>query len=124
MRGDALFNLGLAYLKRGRAANGEVAGTSFRSATRTYRSMLLADPANADARWNYELALQEEQQSGSSGGGGGGSSGQQSQEETVASGALDRDQAAQLLDAAAREESDVRSRQRPPDRQPPGGKDW
>ena len=124
MRADALFNLGLAYLKRGSVASGEAAGASFLNAARTYRSLLLADPGDADARWNYELALQEEQQSGSSGGGGGGSSGQQSPEPAASSGDLDRDQAAQLLDAAAREESEVRSRQRPPDRTPQGGRDW
>lgn len=124
LRNDALFNLGLAYLKRGRDASGSVVGSSFRSAARAYRSILLGNPGDADARWNYELALREEQSSGSSGGGGGGSSGQQPQQPSASSGELDREQAAQLLDAAAREESEVRARQRPPDRDPPRGRDW
>jgi Ca-activated chloride channel family protein len=125
VRTNAQFNLGLAYLRRARALNGEAAGTSFRSAARAYRSVLLAAPRDSAARWNYELALREERESGASSGGGDGQGGPQPQQSSAASGDLDRGQAAQLLDAAAREESDVRSRQRPPDRTPAvRGRDW
>jgi Ca-activated chloride channel family protein len=124
LRNDALFNLGLAYLKRGLAERGEVAATSLKNAVRAYRTVLLGQPADSAARWNYELSLRK-LESASSGGGGGGGSPERQSAGAATSGELARDQAAQLLDAAAREETSVRARQRQPDRAPAvRGRDW
>jgi tetratricopeptide (TPR) repeat protein len=46
-RARGLFNLGYAYYQAGR----------YHDAVLTYREFLRLDPANADARYNYELAL-------------------------------------------------------------------
>lgn len=122
LRSQLLYNLGLAYLKRGNAATGNIASMSFRNAVRAYRSVLLENPNDDAARWNYELAKKQEQSASSSGGG----SGQgDDPDRNPEGGALPTEQASQLLDAAARDERDVRERtQRNVRPTPVRGRDW
>jgi Ca-activated chloride channel family protein len=126
VRDVAWYNLGLAYLRRGLATPGDAGVTSLRGAVRAYRQVLLATPADSAARWNYELAvraLQQRDRSSSGGGGGGGGGRDRAGQGTDPS--LERAQAEQLLDAAARDERDTRSRQRPGQPTPPArGRDW
>jgi Ca-activated chloride channel family protein len=120
---DALFNLGLAYLRRGLATRGDAAATSLRGAMRAYRSVLLAAPDDADARWNYELAVRRLQEASSSPSGGGGGRGNAGNGEQPTS--LAQEQAAQILDAAAREERASQERtQRPARTTATRGPDW
>jgi Ca-activated chloride channel family protein len=128
IRYRALFNLGLAHLKRGLAMPPQQADEPLDAALATYKKVLLLRSGDMDAKWNYELALRKKQQGG--GGGGGGSSGSnpnpspESQSQRP-SGGLGEKQAEQLLGSAAREERDVQQkRQRQTRVQPPGGKDW
>jgi Ca-activated chloride channel family protein len=129
LRYRATFNLGLAYLKAGRAGATGADSTrrSFAAAVVLYKRALLMRPHEVDAKWNYELALEELQQSAS----GGASSQQQRQQpdpepRESESGNLGREQAEQLLNSAAREEQAVQGRKqqdaRPTTRR--GGKDW
>ena len=110
VRDRAQFNLALAHLKRGRAAD----PSSLTLAAELYKKYLLLHPRDADAKWNYELALREPQ--GGEGGGKGDAKPQQaspSPEQAPApqpQGGLDRRQAEQLLDNAARDERDVQGR--------------
>lgn len=130
LRYRATFNLGLAYLKAGRASAPGADSTrrAFAAAVETYKRAILMRPDDVDAKWNYELALQDLLQSG-----GGGSNQdqprqqqQQPQPQQPQSGDLGREQAEQLLNSAAREEQAVQGRKqqeaRPTTRR--GGKDW
>jgi len=129
LRYRALFNLGLAHLKRGLALPPQQADEPLNEALATYKKVLLLRSGDLDAKWNYELALRKQQQGG--GGGGGGSDDQnpnpspQSQSQAP-SGGLGERQAEQLLGSAAREERDVQQRRQRQQRQEPprGGKDW
>jgi Ca-activated chloride channel family protein len=128
------FNLGLAHLQRGLAAAGDSGASELDAALDAYKRVLLSNPADADARWNYELALRK-RKGGSGGGGGGGGGGgdaptapepQPGASGSSASRTLGRRQAAEVLNNAAREERDVQGkiqRQSQTDI-PPGGKDW
>ena len=129
LRFRALFNLGLAHLRRGLAAGPDNGSDDVQAALATYKKALLLRPDELDAKWNYELALRDKkQQSGGGGGGGGGGNGSPSPESSQnPSGGLGMNQAAQLLASAAREERDVEARQqqrRTSAEPPPGGKDW
>ncbi len=129
LRFRALFNLGLAHLRRGLAAGPDNGSDDVQAALATYKKALLLRPDELDAKWNYELALHDKkQQSGGGGGGGGGGNGSPSPESSQnPSGGLGMNQAAQLLASAAREERDVEARQqqrRTSAEPPPGGKDW
>lgn len=131
LRYRATFNLGLAFLKAGQASAPGADSTrrAFAAAVETYKRAILMRPGDVDAKWNYELALQELQQSG-----GGGSNQdqprqqqqQQPQPQQPQSGDLGREQAEQLLNSAARDEQAVQGRKqqeaRPATRR--GGKDW
>jgi Ca-activated chloride channel homolog len=125
------FNLGLAHLRRGLAAPADSGSSELDAALDAYKRILLDRPADADARWNYELALRQ-RKGGGGGGGGGGSNDAPSNTPPPprpnggGAGALGRRQAEELLNSAAREERDVEGkalRQNPPD-MPPGDKDW
>jgi Ca-activated chloride channel family protein len=128
VRYRALFNLGLAHLKRGLALEGDEAAAPLDSTLAAYKQVLLLRYDDLDAKWNYELALRKKQ----SGGGGGGASQSQSQapapqrEEPQPSGGLAQRQAEQLLGSAAREEREVQAKRQRQNRvePPPGGKDW
>jgi Ca-activated chloride channel family protein len=131
VRYRALFNLGLAHLRRGLSLDGEEANAPLDSALAAYKQVLLLRNDDVDAKWNYELALRKRQSGG--GGGGGGASQSQPQspsapqrEEPQPSGGLAQRQAEQLLGSAAREERDVQARRQRQSRvePPPGGKDW
>jgi Ca-activated chloride channel family protein len=127
VRYRALFNLGLAHLRRGLALEGNEAAAPLDSALAAYKQVLLLRHADMDAKWNYELALRKKQ---SGGGGGGGSQSQAAsapqREEPQPSGGLAQRQAEQLLGSAAREERDVQAKRQRQNRvePPPGGKDW
>ena len=123
----ARFNGGLAHLVRGRAAQGDSASAEFKAALATYKRVLLQRPNDLDAKWNYELALEQQKKGG--GGGGGGQSNaapSPSQQEQKPQPTLAQRQAEQLLGSAEREERDVQSKKQKQNKPepPPGGKDW
>lgn len=127
IRYRALFNLGLAHLKRGLAAPPQQASEPLDAALAAYKKVLLLRSGDEDAKWNYELALRKKQQGG--GGGGGGESNPNPSPQSEAprpSGGLGQRQAEQLLGSAAREERDVQSKRQRQTRSepPPRGKDW
>ena len=129
LRYRALFNLGLAHLKIGRASARDADSTrrALATAVELYKRVLLMRPGDADAQWNYELALTELDQQSS-----GGSSQQQNNPEQQQQPreppppSLGRDQAEQLLSSAARDEQAVQGRKQRESRptQPRRGKDW
>lgn len=136
LRFRALFNLGLAALRRGLAAQGEQAEAALDVALVAYKRALILRPTDRDAKWNYELALRKKQ-SGGGGGGGGGNDDKQDQQPQPDSrndpqpqprpaGGLGQQQAEQLLNSAARDEREVQGKKQKQNRAepPPGGKDW
>jgi Ca-activated chloride channel family protein len=135
VRYRAWFNLGLAHLRRGLASAADSGASELDAALDAYKRILLDRPTDADARWNYELALRQKKGGGGGGGGGAGGGGGSSDAQSKTpppprpnggAGALGRRQAEELLNSAAREERDVEGkalRQTPPD-VPPGDKDW
>lgn len=127
LRDRALYNLGLAQLQRAKRAEGDERLQSVRAALAAYRTLLLAHPADANARWNYELALRLRNTPPPQSAGGGSRDEQQSPPQATRDpSAMSKQQAEQLLDAAARDERDTQSRRRrvPQRDRPPGGKDW
>jgi tetratricopeptide (TPR) repeat protein len=142
LRFRALFNLGAVHLRRGLAvANGDAnAGGQAPDTTATsgsnddrqeldaalavYREALLLQPGSIDAKWNYELALRK-RQGGGGGGGGGGGQGTPPPEappEPQPAGGVDRRQAEQLLNAAAREERQTQGQAATPLAAAPAGR--
>lgn len=110
LRTRARYNLGLAYLKRGLKLDGDARSAALQSARRAFRTVLLERPGNPEAQWNYELALRAP-----TGGGGGSSNNQQNQSQSpppapTPQGAMSKQQAEALLDAAAREERETQAR--------------
>lgn len=74
------YNLGQRYLEDARAAerqNPQAAPGLYDAAVEAYRQALRLRPGDADAKWNYELALRERDEAMQQQGGGGG--GQQDQ---------------------------------------------
>jgi Ca-activated chloride channel family protein len=130
LRYRTLFNLGLAHLEQGLAAQGEGRMEKLDAALATYKKVILMRPDDVDAKWNYELALHEKK--GGGGGGGGGQSDNaadspaNSQQNPQPQGGMGQRQAEQLLGSAAREERDVQAKKQKQNRvePPPGGKDW
>lgn len=129
LRYRALFNLGLAQLRIGRMAARDADSTRriLGTAVELYKRVLLMRPDDVDAKWNYELALNEISQLSSSS--------QQEQQEPQDQRrdpdeppppSLGRDQAEQLLSSAAREEQAVQGRKQREARPTPTrrGKDW
>ena len=136
LRFRALFNLGLAALRRGLAAQGDQGEAALDVALVAYKRALILRPADRDAKWNYELALRKKQ-SGGGGGGGGSDDKQQDQQPQPDSrndpqpqprpaGGLGQQQAEQLLNSASRDEREVQGKKQKQNRAepPPGGKDW
>lgn len=137
VRYRAGFNLGLAHLRQGLAAEGEAGAKALDAALAAYKDVLLMRSGDADAKWNYELALREKENKGGGGGGGGGeedpapSSAPDPNAESEApaerpQGTLGQGQAEQILNAAERDERDVQEKRRER-AQPPKtrtGKDW
>lgn len=68
------YNLGQRFLEDARSSDDPRAGTAlYDAAVEAYRQALRLRPGDADAKWNYELALRErEEQMQQQGGGGGG----------------------------------------------------
>jgi Ca-activated chloride channel homolog len=123
----ARFNAGYVSLVMGRTPQNPEAEVAFAAARAAYRAFLSERPADADAKWNYELALRKPPppQGGGGGGGGGGDAKNDKQDEQPQNqGGLDQKQAEALLNSAAREERDVQGRKQRQGRTPPGGKDW
>lgn len=129
LRYRALFNLGLAHLEIGRASARDADSTrrALATAVELYKRVLLMRPGDADAQWNYELALTELDQQ-SSGGGSEPQNDPQRQQEPgePPSPSLGREQAEQLLSSAARDEQAVQGRKQRETRPttPRRGKDW
>ena len=126
LRYNALYNLGLAYLRQARDAKSNEATGAFASSAEAYKRALQLRPGEIAAKWNFELASQEKSKSS-----GGGANQQQNpqhqqQEKQRQGSTLDKRQAEQLLSSAQREERDVQAkkqRENQPER-PPAGKDW
>lgn len=65
------YNLGQRYLEDARQSQDPQAkGALYEAAVESYRQALRLSPDDADAKWNYELSLQERDQQASGGGGG------------------------------------------------------
>ncbi|MBI2407996.1 MAG: VWA domain-containing protein [Gemmatimonadetes bacterium] len=126
LRDRAMYNLGLAQLQRARRAEGEERTQSVRAALAAYRTLLLAHADDADARWNYELALRLRKSPPPQSGAGGAREEEMSTPQQRDPSGMSEQQAQQLLDAAARDERDTQARRRrtPQRDRPPGGKDW
>jgi Ca-activated chloride channel family protein len=127
VRDRALFNLGLAHLKRARVGGDSAQGAAQQAAA-MYRQVLLAHPRDEDARWNYELAIRQQppEEGGAPRPEDGGSARPEPEDGAPPSGGLSSAQAKQLLENAARDERDTqerRQRRARPDG-PPQGKDW
>jgi Ca-activated chloride channel family protein len=122
----ARFNGGLAHLLPGLKASRDSAGEDFKQALAHYKRVLLQRPADLDAKWNYELALEKQKKGGGGGGGQANASQAPAQQEPKPQPTLAQRQAEQILGSAQREERDVQSKKQKQSRQepPPGGKDW
>jgi Ca-activated chloride channel family protein len=122
----ARFNAGLAHLKLGLAAKGDSADAPLKAALALYKLVLLQRPTDADAKWNYELALRKQKSGGGGGGGQSNASSSPATQQPKPQPTLAQRQAEQLLGSAEREERDVQSKKQKQNRPepPPGGKDW
>ena len=125
LRYNALYNLGLCYLRQARDAKSSEATSAYASSADAYKRALQLRPNEVAAKWNYELASQEKSKSS----GGSANQPQQKQQQLDKQqqpGSLDKRQAEQLLSSAQREERDVQAKKQhenQPER-PPAGKDW
>jgi Ca-activated chloride channel family protein len=129
VRQRALYNLGLAQLRRGlRSEDGD--RRPLEAAISAYRTLLLQRSDDADAKWNYELAMRLQQKQLGGGGDKNDQKGprqpQQQRGEPDDSRAMSRQQAEQLLSSAARDEKETQAKRQRGTRQekPPGKKDW
>ena len=130
------FNLGLAHLRQGLAAEGDAGTKALDAALAAYKDVLLMRSDDLDAKWNYELALREKENSGGGGGGGGENDPSPSNEPDPSAtpeapapqpqGNLGQGQAEQILNAAERDERDVQEKRRERAQPPKSrtGKDW
>lgn len=127
VRERALYNLGLAHLRRARQADASDGGREASAAAGAYRSLLMQKSDDADARWNYELALRmQKQQQGGGGGNNDKDNQQEQQQQQQPRQQMSRQQAEQLLASAQRDEKETQGKRQRGTRQerPPGGKDW
>ncbi|MDZ7631009.1 MAG: VWA domain-containing protein [Gemmatimonadaceae bacterium] len=133
LRYRALFNLGLANLRRARAVPEAAAAPLYSAAVAAYKRALRTRTDDADAKWNLELALREQQKGGGGGGGGasgGGGGGQQPPPAAPPPGKgqqdLEKQRADAVLNSAARDERDVQTRRQRDGqrREAAAGKDW
>ena len=128
LRYRALFNYGLANLRRARAASTVEAGPLYSAAVAAYKRALRTRTDDPDAKWNLELALREQQKGG--GGGGGGAGGKPPPPPNPPPGKgqqeLDKQRAEAVLNSAARDERDVQTRRQRDGqrRDAPVGRDW
>ena len=130
LRFRALFNLGLANLRRARSAPATEAGPYYSAAVAAYKRALRTRTDDADAKWNLELALREQQASGGGGGRGGGGAAKQppppNAPPSKGQQQLDKQRAEAVLNSAARDEREVQTRRQRDGqrREAPVGKDW
>jgi Ca-activated chloride channel homolog len=128
LRFRALFNLGLANLRRARASAPNDASPYYSAAVAAYKRALRTRSDDPDAKWNLELAIRDQQQrSGGAGGGGGGAEPPpQPPPPSKAQKELDKQRADAVLNSASRDERDVQTkRQRDGTRrEAPNGRDW
>ena len=128
LRFRALFNLGLANLRRGRSATPLDAAPYLDAAVAAYKRALRTRTDDPEAKWNLELALREQQRN--RGGGGGGGGGQQPPPPTPPPSKgqqdLDKQRADAVLNSAARDERDVQARKQRDGRRrdATAGRDW
>ena len=128
LRYRALFNFGLANLRRARGVSATEAGPFLSAAVGAYKRALRTRTDDPDAKWNLELALREQQKNGGAGGGGGG--GKQPPPPTPPPGKgqkeLDKQRADAVLNSAARDEREVQTRRQRDGqrREAPVGRDW
>ncbi|HKH90317.1 MAG TPA: VWA domain-containing protein [Gemmatimonadaceae bacterium] len=130
------FNGGYTHLVRGLAKAQDSSGAppsdsasaQLKLALADYKRVLIQQPTDLDAKWNYELALEKEKQGGGGGGGGGQSNASEAPAENKPKPqpTLAQRQAEQLLGSAEREEREVQGKKQKQNRPepPPGGKDW
>lgn len=129
LRFRALFNLGLANLRRARSASPTEAAPLYASAVAAYKRALRTRTDDPDAKWNLELALREQQKS-AGGGGGSGAGGKQppppNPPPSKGQQQLDRQRAEAVLNSAARDEREVQTRRQRDGqrREAPVGRDW
>jgi tetratricopeptide (TPR) repeat protein len=125
----ALYNLGLSRLKRALKNDEADRQRAAEGAMAAYRSLLQEQPGDADAKWNYELAMRVKRQQQ----GGGSSQNRQQNNPQQSQGTpreqqqqMSKQQAEQLLAAASRDERDTQARKQAGSRtqRPPGGKEW
>ena len=104
------------------------ASAQLKLALADYKRVLIQRPSDLDAKWNYELALEQEKKGGGGGGGGGQSDASEApaQNKPKPQPTLAQRQAEQLLGSAEREEREVQGKKQKQNRPepPPGGKDW
>jgi Ca-activated chloride channel family protein len=130
IRFRALFNLGLAQLRRARRATPTDAAPHFAAAVAAYKRALRTRTDDPDAKWNLELAIREQQQNAAGGGGGGGGGQQPPPEPTPPRNdkqqELDKQRADAVLNSAARDERDVQARRQRDGqrREASAGRDW
>jgi Ca-activated chloride channel family protein len=124
LRMRARYNAGLAQLRLGRLPDNQEKAQSLAAARAAYRALLQDRFNDADAKWNYELALRHPPPNGGGGGGGGGNNSEAPPQQNQSQGQLDQHQAEALLNSAAREERDVQGRKQRQGKVPPVGKDW
>ncbi len=133
LRYRALFNLGLANLRRARAMPERGAAPYFAAAIAAYKRALRTRTDDQDAKWNLELAIREQQTGGGGGGGGGsgGGGGGQRPPPPVPPASkgqreLEQQRAEAVLNSAARDERDVQTRRQRDGqrREAPVGRDW
>jgi Ca-activated chloride channel homolog len=126
LRFRALFNLGLANLRRARAASPTDAAPYFASAVAAYKRALRTRAEDPDAKWNLELSLREQQRNSGGGGGGNGEPPPQPPPPSKGQQQLDKQRADAVLSSASRDERDVQTRKQRDGqrREAPNGRDW
>jgi Ca-activated chloride channel homolog len=127
LRFRALFNLGLANLRRARSATPNDASPYYTAAVAAYRRALRTRSDDPDAKWNLELAIREQQRGGGAGGGGGGAQPPpQPPPPSQAQKELDTQRADAVLNSASRDERDVQAKRQRDGRgrDAPNGRDW
>lgn len=128
LRRRALYNLGTALLVQARADSTR-RDSLLTAATAALQSALLLDPADRNAKWNYELARRlrpPPPPSPPSGGGGGGDQGTDDPPPSARKGGMSEAEAEQVLGAMERAERATRQAQWRRQRRggPPPGPEW
>jgi len=131
------FNAGLIHLRQGLAIKGDSAAEPLDSALAVYKRVLTLRPDDADAKWNYELALRKKKDGGGGGGGAGGGAANPQPQPTPGGSTnntpqprpipgMNEAKAEQILNSMEQQEQDVQGRKqrRSVPTPPPNGRDW